>query len=140
MTKRALPTIERLSVRGQDVLLIGFELPRGPTTLTPAEREVASLLVLGKRNREIAEARGTTVRTINKQVESLYVKLGVRSRSQLALVMNVVDSGRTQHGAARDVEGALAAAARRTRSREAAVHGGDPPLEAQRAGTAERRR
>lgn len=140
MKKPQEPTIHRLSVNGQEVLLIGFEVPRGPPTLTPAEHEVASLLVLGKRNREIAEARGTTVRTINKQVESLYLKLGVRSRSQLALVMNVVDSGRTHDGAARDVEGAPADGARRARSRKAAVHVGDRALEAQRAGRADRRR
>lgn len=78
----------RLTVKGQEVLLISFPRPRDPAALTPAEREVASMLLLGRRNREIAQLRGTTVRTINKQVESLYLKLEVRSRAQLALAMS----------------------------------------------------
>jgi DNA-binding NarL/FixJ family response regulator len=52
--------------------------------LTPSEREVVALLLRGASNREIADARGTTLRTVGKQVDAIYKKLGVHSRSELA--------------------------------------------------------
>ncbi|HEU4429420.1 MAG TPA: LuxR C-terminal-related transcriptional regulator, partial [Myxococcota bacterium] len=52
--------------------------------LTAAEREVALALVRGATNREIASERGCSERTIANQAQSLYRKLGVSSRSELA--------------------------------------------------------
>src|SRR5262249_31455671 len=51
--------------------------------LAPAEREVARAVLSGLSNAEIAELRGRSVFTINKQIESAYRKLGVRSRGEL---------------------------------------------------------
>jgi DNA-binding NarL/FixJ family response regulator len=51
--------------------------------LTDAEHCIASALLAGKSNAEIARARGTTARTIANQIASLFRKLGVQSRAQL---------------------------------------------------------
>lgn len=53
--------------------------------LSPAEREVALLLLQGRDNASIARLRGTAVRTIANQVASIFAKLGVHSRSELAV-------------------------------------------------------
>jgi DNA-binding NarL/FixJ family response regulator len=52
--------------------------------LSPSEREVAALILHGRDNASIAELRGTSVRTTANQVASIFAKLGVRSRAQLA--------------------------------------------------------
>jgi DNA-binding CsgD family transcriptional regulator len=52
--------------------------------LSPAEREVVLSLLQGKSNGDIAAARGTSDRTVANQIASIYKKLGVRSRAQLA--------------------------------------------------------
>ncbi|MFP4430662.1 MAG: helix-turn-helix domain-containing protein [Spirochaetaceae bacterium] len=51
--------------------------------LTPAEREVASLAIQGLSNAEIATKRGTSVRTVEKQLFTVYRKLGLASRGEL---------------------------------------------------------
>jgi DNA-binding CsgD family transcriptional regulator len=52
--------------------------------LTSAEREVALLALAGKSNNEIAEARHCSVRTVANQLQSVFRKLGIRSRAELA--------------------------------------------------------
>lgn len=52
--------------------------------LTLAERDIATRLMAGASHAAIAQARDTSRRTVGKQVEVLYRKLGVRSRSELA--------------------------------------------------------
>ena len=52
--------------------------------LTPSEREVATLILEGRDNPTIAALRGTSARTIANQVASIFAKLGVRSRAELA--------------------------------------------------------
>jgi DNA-binding NarL/FixJ family response regulator len=54
--------------------------------LTPAELAIAQLLVGGKTPSWIARERGTSVRTVTKQIESAYKRLGVHSRTELALL------------------------------------------------------
>lgn len=58
---------------------------RGPVVerLSAAEREVASLIVDGKTNAEIADARGTSPRTVANQVRGMFEKLGLSGRSEL---------------------------------------------------------
>ncbi len=51
--------------------------------LTPREREVMDLLVLGKSNREIAESFGLSPRTIEVHRAAIKQKLGVKSASNL---------------------------------------------------------
>jgi DNA-binding NarL/FixJ family response regulator len=53
--------------------------------LTPRERDVLRLVVLGQTNREIADALGLTVSTVKSHVEHLISKLGVSDRTQAAV-------------------------------------------------------
>ena len=52
--------------------------------LTPAEAEVAGLVLRGLDNRTIARERKVAPSTVASQLESIYRKLGVGSRSELA--------------------------------------------------------
>jgi DNA-binding CsgD family transcriptional regulator len=52
--------------------------------LTPAERRVATLVVEGRTNREVAAALFLTERTVASHLSHIYAKLGVRSRTELA--------------------------------------------------------
>jgi len=53
--------------------------------LTEAETRVAKLAVAGRTNREIADALFMSVRTVEGHLSHAYAKLGVRSRTELAL-------------------------------------------------------
>lgn len=56
-----------------------------PPGLSEAEQEIVRLLREGASNKEIAQARGTSERTVANQVSRLLRKLGVSSRVQIAL-------------------------------------------------------
>lgn len=58
--------------------------PAALPALTPAEHEVATYVACGLSNAEIAAARGVATSTVAKQLQTIYEKLGVASRSQLA--------------------------------------------------------
>ncbi len=51
--------------------------------LTPAEREVGHAVIAGMSAAEIASSRARSLSTVNKQIESLYRKLGLHSKSEL---------------------------------------------------------
>ena len=52
--------------------------------LSPAEREIALLLLKGLRLQEIADIRATSERTVRQQAQSIYRKSGLVSRTDLA--------------------------------------------------------
>jgi DNA-binding NarL/FixJ family response regulator len=54
------------------------------TELTPSERQVVELAVLGLSNKEIASQLVVSVYTIEAHLSHAYAKLGVRSRAQFA--------------------------------------------------------
>jgi DNA-binding CsgD family transcriptional regulator len=56
--------------------------------LTRAERDVMLMIRAGHSNAQIAAARGSSPRTVANQVRSLYAKLGVSSRAELAAVIS----------------------------------------------------
>lgn len=56
-------------------------------TLTKAEREVASAAARGDDNRTIGERRGVSQATVAKQLASVYAKLGVGTRAELARLL-----------------------------------------------------
>lgn len=58
------------------------------TTLSKAQREVLGLVVEGWSHQAIAEKRGTSRRTVDKQIELAYRRLGIGSRLELARVWN----------------------------------------------------
>ena len=57
----------------------------GPLQLTAREEDVARLIVAGRSNREIGDALAISPRTVENHVASIFVKLGVSSRVQLAM-------------------------------------------------------
>lgn len=58
---------------------------RDSPSLSPRERELISLVRKGLRNREIAEQLGVTEGTIKVYLHSVFEKLGVSSRTELAI-------------------------------------------------------
>jgi DNA-binding CsgD family transcriptional regulator len=56
--------------------------------LTAAEQRVASLVAEGRTNREVAAALFLGERTVASHLNRIYAKLGVRSRTELALRLN----------------------------------------------------
>jgi DNA-binding CsgD family transcriptional regulator len=55
--------------------------------LTPSERRVARLAAAGRTNQEIADALFTSTRTVGAHLSHIYAKLGIRSRTELALFL-----------------------------------------------------
>jgi pimeloyl-ACP methyl ester carboxylesterase/DNA-binding CsgD family transcriptional regulator len=88
-----LPGRSHLPYAGDTATLIGrirgfLGLPDvgGPTppTLTPRQREVAALVAEGLTNREIGERLGIDERSAEGHLERIRLRLGVRSRAQVA--------------------------------------------------------
>lgn len=67
-------------------VLFVYPLPTTPlvANLTKAEQEVTALVLDGHDNAGIAKVRGTSLRTTANQVASIFRKLGVSSRAELA--------------------------------------------------------
>jgi DNA-binding NarL/FixJ family response regulator len=55
-------------------------------SLTPREREILQAILDGCMNREIAARFGTSEQTVKNQLSTLFDKVGVSSRLELALV------------------------------------------------------
>jgi DNA-binding CsgD family transcriptional regulator len=60
---------------------------RGVESLTPSERRVAQMAAEGPTNREIAQALFVTPRTVEVHLSSVYRKLGISSRTQVAAAL-----------------------------------------------------
>ncbi len=78
-------TVERMGTS----LLVVSEPHRGASSdhlavLSPAERAVVLLAAGGARSDAIAQARGTSVKTVSNQLAHAYAKLGARGRGDLA--------------------------------------------------------
>ena len=56
----------------------------GPDSLTPSERRIAELAVGGQSNREIAQTLFVTPKTVEVHLTSVYRKLGISWRAELA--------------------------------------------------------
>ncbi|HEX6245181.1 MAG TPA: helix-turn-helix transcriptional regulator [Polyangiales bacterium] len=67
--------------------LCAWELPGG---LTAAEQEIALAILAGHSRREVARARGTSVRTVSNLLSQVFRKLGVRSRIELAARLSAI--------------------------------------------------
>jgi DNA-binding CsgD family transcriptional regulator/tetratricopeptide (TPR) repeat protein len=81
-----------LADRAERELLATGARPRrvalsGVESLTPSERRVAELAAEGPTNREIAQALFVTQRTVEVHLTSIYRKLAISSRSQLAATL-----------------------------------------------------
>ncbi|MDA0163457.1 LuxR C-terminal-related transcriptional regulator [Solirubrobacter ginsenosidimutans] len=78
--------------RAREELLASGARPRrlaqsGRDALTPAELRVALLAARGLANREIARTLVVTVKTVETELSHTYAKLGIRSRRELAGVL-----------------------------------------------------
>jgi DNA-binding NarL/FixJ family response regulator len=70
---------------GERLLVVSFPLPKPELEpLTESEQDIARLLLEGCSNAEIAQIRGRSLRTVANQVASIFRKLGVGSRAELA--------------------------------------------------------
>ena len=81
-----------LAGRAERELLATGARPRrlavsGIDSLTPSERRVAEIAAEGPTNREIAQALFVTQRTVEVHLTSIYRKLAINSRSQLAAAL-----------------------------------------------------
>lgn len=75
----------RFSFGGEALLVVSAPLAEEClTVLTPAERAVALAAVEGLSNAAIAERRSASARTVANQLASVFRKLGVFSRAELA--------------------------------------------------------
>lgn len=76
---------------GAPVLVLGDTrtegLPAAFATLSDAEREVALRAARGEPSARIAESRKTSVRTVSNQLATVYAKLRIRSRADLARLL-----------------------------------------------------
>lgn len=59
--------------------------PDAASALTPAEEMVASLVAAGRTNREVAAELVVSVKTVETHLGRVFAKLGVRSRTELAV-------------------------------------------------------
>ena len=57
----------------------------GAGRLTPRERDVAKLVATGQRNRSIADRLGISEGTVKMHLHNVYAKMGLESRTQLAM-------------------------------------------------------
>lgn len=75
-------------IREGDLRLVVLSWPaeaaEDPPTLSPAEVEIAGLVLAGHSRATIARLRGTAPGTVAKQIERIYERLGVSSRTELA--------------------------------------------------------
>ena len=79
--------LQQLNFRidGRDAVLIRYSKADSlATRLTESELEVAELALHGHSNRSISRLRGTSMHTVSNQLRSVYRKLGIRARSELA--------------------------------------------------------
>jgi DNA-binding CsgD family transcriptional regulator len=86
--REALDVFRALGAEGEVLRLTRIDEPRqkarGSAVLTRREREIAAGIAAGKSNRGIAEALVISERTVETHVASIFQKLGVGNRRELA--------------------------------------------------------
>jgi DNA-binding CsgD family transcriptional regulator len=80
----AAARVSTFTFRGEAFVVASYPLRvDGAFPLTAAERDVANLVLEGRSNAQIAQARGTSVRTVANQVAAILRKVGAGSRFEL---------------------------------------------------------
>ena len=77
----------RFQVGTETLAVLSFPIQgeaRRTEELTPAEHEVVGMMLQGLSNAAIGERRRTSPRTVANQIASIFRKLGVGSRGELA--------------------------------------------------------
>jgi DNA-binding NarL/FixJ family response regulator len=78
LVERALTELRAAGARPRRILRTGLD------ALTPSERRIAELAATGHSNREIGGELFITKATVETHLHSIFLKLGVRSRGELA--------------------------------------------------------
>ncbi|MEZ4265996.1 MAG: helix-turn-helix transcriptional regulator [Myxococcota bacterium] len=73
-----------MDIDGVQFVVVAVPRDAPMARLSPAEQEVVRLVLDGRSNREIAAARGVSVKTVANQLRAVYEKLGICSRFELA--------------------------------------------------------
>jgi DNA-binding CsgD family transcriptional regulator len=100
---RSVRARERLAARVHELERAVREVPRrraspdGIGELTPRELEVLEHVAAGRPDREIATILFVSVRTVQKHLEHVYEKLGVRTRTAAAMLVFGGGRGRDHH-------------------------------------------
>ena len=93
--ERAIP--QALLQRALDLSLTGGKAdPLAP--LAPRERQIAAQVGRGLRNREIADALAMSEGTVKVYLHTIYQKLGIKNRTELALIAHALESGTPVQG------------------------------------------
>jgi DNA-binding NarL/FixJ family response regulator len=88
--EEALGSFDRLGARlwrektRGELARVGGRAP-SPDRLTSAEQRVAALVAAGRTNTEVAAGLFVSVHTVEEALARIYAKLGIRSRTVLAL-------------------------------------------------------
>ncbi len=84
--------LAEVAIHGEELLVGAYPLINEERVgdLTDAERTVLALLVSGSTNHDIAKKRQSSEHTVANQVQSIFRKLGVMSRSELALRLQTI--------------------------------------------------
>lgn len=77
--------LDQRAMRAAHDRLTQRQVPAAAGLLTPRERDVARLVATGQRNRGIATALGISEGTVKMHLHNVYAKLGLESRTQLAM-------------------------------------------------------
>ena len=78
-------SVDAIEVEGETLVVFAFSVESGaPAALTEAEQAVTELVLQGLTTAQIAAARGVSRATVSTQLQSIYRKLGVASRAELA--------------------------------------------------------
>ena len=82
--------VAELDHEGRQYLVIGYAVPRPAilAELTPAELDVVDRYIEGASIQAIALARKARPRTVVNQLASIYRKLGIGSRNELARMIH----------------------------------------------------
>lgn len=87
-------TVDTVVIDGEALVVFGLPATgaadrlTAAARLTPAERAVAELVLRGLSTAQIAAARRVAIATVSTQLQSIYRKLGVASRAELALKLD----------------------------------------------------
>ena len=83
--------LAEIAVRGETLLVGDYPhmVEDVAARLSEAERQVVALLTTGSTNADIARCRGSSTRTVANQVQSIFRKLGARSRAELMIRLQI---------------------------------------------------
>ena len=87
---KAIP--QALLQRALDLSLSG-DKPDALAPLAPRERQIAAHVGRGLRNREIADALAMSEGTVKVYLHTIYQKLGIKNRTELALIAHETQAG-----------------------------------------------